>query len=108
MKSTLLKDNIPFQKWSFVDQHGRDDDHWYIRLTGGEYDEVIYRSNLGWDLNGWGASSKAGLSMPKWQLVHLSTLGTDAKLTSYLTTSIVSLLSSGDWENNDKRAMKKK
>ena len=43
MKSTLLKDNIPFKKWAFVDQHGRDDDHWYIRLTGGEYDEVIYR-----------------------------------------------------------------
>ena len=37
MKSTLLKDNIPFRSWKFVDQHGRDDDHWYIRLAGGEY-----------------------------------------------------------------------
>ena len=43
MKSTSLKDNVPFKRWAFVDQHGRDDDHWYIRLTGGEYDEVIYR-----------------------------------------------------------------
>ena len=34
---------IPFRKWSFVDQHGRDDDHWYIRLEGGDYHDIIYR-----------------------------------------------------------------
>jgi|TARA_B110000914_G_scaffold175616_1_gene156915 hypothetical protein len=34
---------IPFEKWSFVDQHGRDDEHWYVRLEGGEYHNVIYR-----------------------------------------------------------------
>jgi len=39
-----MKDKfIPFEKWSFVDQHGRDDSHWYIRLAGGEYHDVIYR-----------------------------------------------------------------
>ena len=43
MKSNLLKDNIPFRSWKFVDQHGRDDDHWYVRLDGGEYHNVIYR-----------------------------------------------------------------
>ena len=39
----LKKRKVPFRKWSFVDQHGRDDDHWYIRLDGGEYHGVIYR-----------------------------------------------------------------
>lgn len=34
---------IPFNKWSFVDRQGLDDKHWYIRLTGGEYHDVIYR-----------------------------------------------------------------
>tara|TARA_B110000285_G_scaffold190718_1_gene218091 strand:- start:297 stop:599 length:303 start_codon:yes stop_codon:yes gene_type:complete len=34
---------IPFEKWSFVDQHGRDDEHWYVRLEGGEFHNVIYR-----------------------------------------------------------------
>ena len=34
---------IPFNRWTFVDQHGRDDDHWYIRLDGGEFHGVIYR-----------------------------------------------------------------
>ena len=43
MKSNLLKDNIPFRSWKFVDQYGRDDDHWYVRLDGGEYHNVIYR-----------------------------------------------------------------
>ena len=44
MKLTSLKDKfIPFNKWSFVDQHGRDDQHWYVRLEGGEYHGVIYR-----------------------------------------------------------------
>ena len=39
-----MKDKfIPFEKWSFVDQHGRDDSHWYIRLQGGKYDGVVYR-----------------------------------------------------------------
>ena len=33
---------IPFNRWTFVDQHGRDDDHWYVRLAGGEYNDVIY------------------------------------------------------------------
>ena len=35
--------NLQFEKWSFVDQHGRDDQHWYIRLEGGEFNNVIYR-----------------------------------------------------------------
>ena len=48
MKSTSLKSNdkkkfIPFEKWSFVDQHDVDTEHWYIRLEGGEYHDVIYR-----------------------------------------------------------------
>ena len=34
---------FPFDKWSFVDQQGRDDDHWYIRLDGGDFHGVIYR-----------------------------------------------------------------
>ena len=39
-----MKDKvIPFNKWTFVDQHGRDDNHWYIRLEGGVYHDVIYR-----------------------------------------------------------------
>lgn len=41
--SKLKERKIPFEKWSFVDQHGRDDDHWYIRIEGGEYHDVIYR-----------------------------------------------------------------
>ena len=43
MKSTLLKDNVPFKKWTFVDQPTRDDEHWYIRLTDGEFHNVVYR-----------------------------------------------------------------
>ena len=34
---------IPFNKWSFVNRNDLDTDHWYIRLTGGEYHGVIYR-----------------------------------------------------------------
>ena len=43
MKSNLLKDNIPFRSWSFVDKHDLDNEHWYVRLDGGEYHNVIYR-----------------------------------------------------------------
>jgi|TARA_B110000263_G_C15130812_1_gene428746 hypothetical protein len=39
-----MKDKfIPFEKWSFVDRNDLDTEHWYIRLEGGEYNEVIYR-----------------------------------------------------------------
>ena len=34
---------IPFEKWSFVDKNDLDTEHWYIRLEGGEYHDVIYR-----------------------------------------------------------------
>ena len=34
---------IPFRKWSFVDQYGREDDHWYIRLEGGTFHGVVYK-----------------------------------------------------------------
>ena len=34
---------IPFEKWSFVDKNDLDTDHWYIRLEGGKYHDVIYR-----------------------------------------------------------------
>ena len=34
---------IPFEKWSFVDKNDLDTDHWYVRLTGGEYHGVIFR-----------------------------------------------------------------
>mgnify|MGYP000922954079 FL=1 len=34
---------IPFNRWSFVDRNDLDTDHWYIRLEGGEYHDVIYR-----------------------------------------------------------------
>ena len=34
---------IPFEKWSFVDKNDLDTDHWYVRLEGGEYHDVIYR-----------------------------------------------------------------
>ena len=43
MKSTSLKDNIPFRKWSFVDKNDLDNEHWYVRLDGGEFHGVIYR-----------------------------------------------------------------
>ena len=39
----LKKRKVPFRKWSFVDQLGRDDEHWYIRLEGGDFNGVIYR-----------------------------------------------------------------
>ena len=28
---------IPFRKWSFVDKLGIEDEHWYIRLDGGDF-----------------------------------------------------------------------
>ena len=34
---------VPFEKWSFVDRNDLDTEHWYVRLEGGEYREVIYR-----------------------------------------------------------------
>ena len=34
---------IPFNKWSFVDRNDLDTEHWYVRLEGGEYHDVIYR-----------------------------------------------------------------
>jgi len=39
----MIDREVPFKKWSFVDQHGRDDQHWYVRLEGGEFHDVIYR-----------------------------------------------------------------
>ena len=44
MKSNSLKNKfIPFKKWSFVDKNDLDNEHWYVRLDGGEYHGVIYR-----------------------------------------------------------------
>jgi|TARA_B110000438_G_C15820610_1_gene654260 hypothetical protein len=37
-----MKD-VPFKKWSFVDKNDLDNEHWYVRLDGGEYHGVIYR-----------------------------------------------------------------
>ena len=34
---------VPFEKWSFVDRNDLDTEHWYVRLEGGEYHDVIYR-----------------------------------------------------------------
>ena len=34
---------VPFEKWSFVDRNDLDTEHWYVRLEGGEYHEVIYQ-----------------------------------------------------------------
>ena len=34
---------IPFKKWSFVDKNDLDNEHWYVRLEGGEFHGVIYR-----------------------------------------------------------------
>ena len=34
---------IPFRKWSFVDKLGIEDEHWYIRLDGGDFHGVTYR-----------------------------------------------------------------
>ena len=34
---------IPFEKSPFVDRNDLDTEHWYIRLEGGEYHDVIYR-----------------------------------------------------------------
>jgi hypothetical protein len=44
MKSSLIKDKFkPFDKWSFVDRNDLDTEHWYVRLEGGEYHNVIFR-----------------------------------------------------------------
>jgi hypothetical protein len=40
---TVKKREVPFNKWSFVDRNDLDTQHWYIRLTGGKYHDVIYR-----------------------------------------------------------------
>ena len=34
---------IPFRKWSFVDKLGIEDEHWYVRLDGGDFHGVTYR-----------------------------------------------------------------
>tara|TARA_B100000809_G_scaffold242822_1_gene267256 strand:- start:1660 stop:1959 length:300 start_codon:yes stop_codon:yes gene_type:complete len=39
----MIEKEIPFKRWSFVDQHGRDDEHWYVRLDGGTFTGIIYR-----------------------------------------------------------------
>jgi len=39
----MIDREVPFKKWSFVDQHGRDDEHWYVRLDGGTYTGIVYR-----------------------------------------------------------------
>jgi hypothetical protein len=38
-----VKKEIPFKKWTFVDKQDLDTDHWYIRLDGGLYHNVIFR-----------------------------------------------------------------
>ena len=34
---------VPFNKWSFVDKNDLDNEHWYVRLEGGTFHDVIYR-----------------------------------------------------------------
>lgn len=38
-----VKKEVPFKKWTFVDKNDLDNEHWYIRLTGGKFHGVIYR-----------------------------------------------------------------
>ena len=39
----IAKKEIPFKKWTFVDKQNLDTEHWYIRLDGGKYHNVIFR-----------------------------------------------------------------
>ena len=34
---------VAFRKWSFVDKNDLDNEHWYVRLEGGTFHDVIYR-----------------------------------------------------------------
>ena len=34
---------VPFNKWTFVDKNDLDNEHWYVRLEGGTFHNVIYR-----------------------------------------------------------------
>jgi|TARA_B110000908_G_C10045160_1_gene353675 hypothetical protein len=39
----MIAEEVAFQKWSFVDKQDLDTDHWYVRLDGGKYHNVIFR-----------------------------------------------------------------
>ena len=39
----IAKKEIPFKKWTFVAKQNLDTEHWYIRLDGGKYHNVIFR-----------------------------------------------------------------
>ena len=34
---------VPFKKWTFVDKNDLDNEHWYVRLEGVTFHDVIYR-----------------------------------------------------------------
>ena len=34
---------VPFNKWTLVDKNDLDNEHWYVRLEGGTFHNVIYR-----------------------------------------------------------------
>ena len=36
------KREVPFKKWTFVDKNDLDNEHWYVRLEGGTFHDVIY------------------------------------------------------------------
>ena len=38
-----MNKEAPFKKWTFVDKNDLDNEHWYVRLDGGKYHDVIYR-----------------------------------------------------------------
>ena len=38
-----VKKEVPFKKWTFVDKNDLDNEHWYVRLEGGIFHDVIYR-----------------------------------------------------------------
>ena len=39
----MAKKEVPFKKWTFVDKNDLDNEHWYVRLEGGTFHDVIYR-----------------------------------------------------------------
>ncbi|MAC70946.1 MAG: hypothetical protein CMP84_12160 [Gammaproteobacteria bacterium] len=40
---TVKEREVPFKKWTFVDKNDLDNEHWYVRLEGGKFHDVIYR-----------------------------------------------------------------
>ena len=38
---TVKKREVPFKKWTFVDKNDLDNEHWYVRLEGGKFHDVI-------------------------------------------------------------------